>query len=121
MQEFVLCLVILATRKRVQKLFEGHLFIRKIFIQLVADIFLDCFFVTPDRIHIVTATPKMTVPILVFQVCMTIKNHPRTFALQIPHELGYAQVRGSTDKHMDVVRTRLSFVDFHFLLLAKRA
>ena len=63
----------------------------------------------------------MTVTILIFQVRMTIKNHQRTFTLQIPHELGYAQVRWNADKHMDVVWTRLSFVDFHFLPLAKRA
>ena len=110
---------ILATRKRVNVLFEGHLFIRLILVQLMADVFLDCLFVGPYRTHEVSPTPEMSVPIFIFQVRVTIKYQQGTFPLQIPHELRHAQVRRDAHQHVNVICTRFRFQNLHLLLLAQ--
>ncbi len=100
--------------------FEGHLFIRLILVQLMADVFLDCLFFGPHRTHEVPPTPEVTVSIFVLQVRMTVEYHQITFSLQIPHELRHAQIRWDTHQHVDVIRTCVRFQNLHFLLLAQR-
>ena len=93
----------LATRKRVYVLPEGHLFVRHILVQLMANVLLNRSFVRPYRIHIVSATPKVSIPIPVLHLCMAVKYHQGAFPFQVSHKLGHAQVRGDAHQHVNVV------------------
>ena len=77
----------LATRKRVYILSEGHLFKRFIFVKLMANVLLYCSFVRPYRIHKVSSTPKVPIPIPVLQLGMTVIYQQRAFPFQVPHKL----------------------------------
>ena len=82
-----LCLGILATRKRVNVFFHRDLIHHFVFNQLIADILFDHPLVLPYRIYIITTASEMSAAILVFQVCVAIKNHQRAFSLEKPHKL----------------------------------
>ena len=90
------CLLPLATRKRVHILFEGDLIICQVFFQLVLDILLDHLRILSYRIHKVSPAPKISTPIFVLQIRVSVENHQCAFALERPHELCYTHVRWDT-------------------------
>ena len=57
----------------------------------------------------------MSAAILIFQICVAIKNHQRAFSLEKPHKLGYTQMRRHTHQHMHMVNANFRFNDFDFL------
>ena len=76
-----------ATRKRVDVFFHRDLIYHFILNQLIADILFDHPLVLPCRIYIITTAPEMSAAILIFQICVAIKNHQRAFSLEKPHKL----------------------------------
>lgn len=114
----VLCLGILATRKRVYIFLETDLIFRDVFLKLIAYIFFYTFLILPDCIYVVSPAPKMPVPIFVFQIRVPVEYHQGTFSLQIPYKLRYAEVRWDTHEHMDMIRARFRLYDLHAFCLA---
>ena len=78
-----LCLRILATRKRVYIFSERHLLCRLIFRQLVSDIRFYRVTVCSRCVNIISSAPKMTIPVLILQIRMTVKYHLRTLPFLI--------------------------------------
>ncbi len=69
------CLIILATRKRVYKLFECQLVVGKIFRKLILYVFRNNLFIAPYGIYIVSSAPKVSGAIFVLQICMSVEYH----------------------------------------------
>ena len=113
------CLRILATRERVYLFFQRYLIIGNVFLKLVPYVFLYRFFVPPHSVNIVAPTPEMPVAIPVFHICMPVKNHERTFALYISHDLSNAVLWRNADQHVDMIRTQLRLDYFYSLLIAQ--
>ena len=88
-----LCLLILVTRERVEIFFHAYLIRRSVLLKLVADIFCNYLFISSYCIHIISSAPKIPRPILVFQICMSVKYHQATLSLEESHELCCTQVR----------------------------
>ena len=61
-----LCLLVLATRKRVYILFYANLVGYLIFSQLILNIFLDLLFVLSYRVYEIPSSPEVPISILVF-------------------------------------------------------
>ena len=87
---FYLALLILGTRKRVDKLLHANLFRHRIFLQLVPDIFCYPFLIPSYCVDVVSSAPEMSVPILVLHIRMTVEDHQRAFSFQISDKLRYA-------------------------------
>ena len=68
----------------------------------------------PTCIHKIPSTPKISTPILVFQIRMSVEYHQRTFALESPHKLWYTHIRWDTHQKMYVVGACFSLNNFHF-------
>ena len=60
--------VFLPPHKRVNIFLETDLACRNIFLQLILDVFLYRFFISTDRIHIISSAPKMSVTVFVLQI-----------------------------------------------------
>ena len=88
-----LCLFILVTRERVKIFFYAYLIRRSVLLKLVADVFCNYLFISSYCIHIISSAPKIPRPILVFQICMSVKYHQATLSLEESHELCCTQVR----------------------------
>ena len=114
----LLLLTAILSRERIKQLRMCQFVFCQIFHQLVSDILSNHFFITAYSINKVAATPKMTVAILVFQLCMTVKDHQRTFTLQITYKLRYTQIRGNTHQHMNMIWTQLGFFDYNSFTFA---
>ena len=84
---FLLCVLVLATRKQVNKLFQSYLVCDLIRCQLVSDILCYLLLISSHCIHIISSGPKVSISILIFQICMPIKYHQTTFSFQIPYNL----------------------------------
>ena len=119
LKRLLLCLVVLATRKRVYVLLQRKLFHHAVFAQLIADVLLNRFLIATNCIDIVSATPKMAAPVFVFQIRVPVENHQRAFALQVTHELRHADVWRDTQKHVDMIRTCFGFENLHVLLFTQ--
>ena len=70
-----LCLLVLATRKRVHKLLDAHLVGYLIFLELVSNILLYLLFVSAYCIHIIPSGPEMSVAVLIFEIRMPVEYH----------------------------------------------
>ena len=114
----LLLLTAILSRERIKQLRMCQFVFCQIFHQLVSDILSNHFFITAYSINKVAATPKMTVAILVFQLSMTVKDHQRTFTLQITYKLRYTQIRGNTHQHMNMIWTQLGFFDYNSFTFA---
>ena len=114
----LLLLTAILSRERIKQLRMCQFVFCQIFHQLVSDILSNHFFITAYGINKVAATPKMTVAILVFQLSMTVKDHQRTFTLQITYKLRYTQIRGNTHQHMNMIWTQLGFFDYNSFTFA---
>ena len=66
--------LLLVTRKRVRVFFECQLIVDDIFLQLILDLLGDLLIILSRRIHIVPSAPKTSIPILVLQVRVTLKD-----------------------------------------------
>ena len=110
-------LFFLATRKRVVILFHAYLVAHDIFLQLIPHIFRYFSFVPSYRIHVIAPAPEMSVSVLVFQVCVSVKDHQCALSFQISHELCYAYIRRYLHKHMYVIRACIRFKYFYFLCI----
>ena len=108
-----LCLGVLATRKRVYVLFEAYLITRDIVLQLIFHVLSYRFFISTDRIYVITSTPKMSIPIFVFQIRMSVEYHERTFSFQISHKVRYIYIRRYAHQHMYMIRARFCFMYFY--------
>ena len=113
------CLIILATRKRVNILFESQLIVRYVLLQLISYVFFNRFFVLPHCIYIVSSAPEMPVAIFVLQIGVPVEDHQRALPFQIPHKLYYTQIRRYLHKHVYVVGTCFCFDDIYFFLFAQ--
>ena len=113
----VFCLVVLATRERVDIFFQAYLIRCKIFFQLIPYVFCYHPFVLSYGIYKISSTPKVPIPILVFEICVPIENHQRTFALEETHELCYTKIRWNTHWHMYMIRACFCFDYFHLFSL----
>ena len=100
---FLLCLGILATRKRVYEFLDAYLVGYLVLLQLILDVSFNCFFVSPYCIYEIPSGPEMSVSILVLQIRMSIKYHQRTFSFQISHYFRYTVLRWYTRKHMNII------------------
>ena len=70
-----LCLLVLATRKRVYILLDTHLIGYLILLELISDVLLHLLFVLAYCIHIVPSCPKMSVPVLVLKIGVSVEYH----------------------------------------------
>ena len=70
-----LCLLVLATRKRVHILLDAHLVGYLIFLELVLDILLYLLFISSYRIDEISSCPEMSVTVLVFEIRMSVAYH----------------------------------------------
>ena len=70
---FYLCLGILATRKRVNKLFQAHLIRYLIFVKLMLDVLRNLLLISPYCVNIVFPCPEVPISILVFQVRVSVE------------------------------------------------
>ena len=70
---FYLCLGILATRKRVNKLFQAHLIRYLIFVKLMLDVLRNLLLISPYCVNIVSPCPEVPISILVFQVRVSVE------------------------------------------------
>ena len=84
---FYLCLGILATRKRVNKLFQAHLIRYLIFVKLMLDVLRNLLLISPYCVNIVFPCPEVPISILVFQVRVSVEYHQTTFPFEISHDL----------------------------------
>lgn len=65
---FYLCLGILATRKRVNKLFQAHLIRYLIFVKLMLDVLRNLLLISPYCVNIVFPCPEVPISILVLSL-----------------------------------------------------
>ncbi len=72
---FLFALFYRLTRKRVYILFECHLVVLQILFYLILNVLLYLFCIFSYRIHIISSAPEMPVPILIFQVCVSLIDH----------------------------------------------
>ncbi len=63
---FLLCFIILATRKRVDVFPKRQLFHGLVFRQLIPDVRGNRMRISSRRVDVIPATPEMTIPVLVF-------------------------------------------------------
>ena len=70
-----LCLLVLATRKRVNILLDTHLVGYLIFLELVLDVLLYLLFISAHRIHVIPSGPEVSVAILVLEIGVSIEYH----------------------------------------------
>lgn len=78
---FLLCLGILATRKRVYEFLDAYLVGYLVLLQLILDVSFNCFFVSPYCIYEIPSGPEMSVSILVLEICMSVEYHQAAFSL----------------------------------------
>ena len=77
----VLCLGILATRKRVNELFQAHLICYLVFVKLMLDVLRNLLLISPYCVNIVFPCPEVPISILVFQVRVSVEYHQAAFSL----------------------------------------
>ena len=106
------------TRKRVYELLHTDLVCYLVFAQLVLDVFLNCSFITPHSIDKIPSAPEMSVPIFVFQICKSIKNHQCTFPFSYSHESWYRHLRRYWHQHVNMIYARLRLQYLHIISLA---
>ena len=53
---------------------------------------LDYFLVAAYRIHKIPSCPKVSIPVLILQVGMSVKYHQAALSFQVSHNLGYAKL-----------------------------
>ena len=70
-----LCLLVLATRKRVNVLLDAHLVGYLIFLELVFDILLYLLFVPAYCVHEIPSGPEMSVAVLLLEICIAVEYH----------------------------------------------
>ena len=99
----LLCLGILATRKRVYELLYAHLIRYLICLQLLFDIFLYLLFISSYCIHEISSCPEMPVSIFILQICMPVEDHQTAFSFEISHYLWYTILWWDTDEHVDMM------------------
>lgn len=85
---------------------------------LLLDVFLYRCFIESYRTHIIPFGPKFSVAEFVLQVCVPIKNHQGTFALQISHETRHADLWRDTHQHVNMIGHKMSFYDINSLIPA---
>lgn len=90
-----------------------------ILLQLVSDIFLYLLFVASYCIHIISSTPKMSIPVLVFHIRILFKYHQTTFSFEISHNLRNTILGWYRHKHMYMVFARFRFYDLDLLVLTQ--
>ena len=78
---FLLCLGILATRKRVYEFLDAYLVGYLVLLQLILDVSFNCFFVSPYCIYEIPSGPEMSVSILVLEICVSVEYHQAAFSL----------------------------------------
>ena len=71
---FLLCLGILATRKRVYEFLDAYLVGYLVLLQLILDVSFNCFFVSPYCIYEIPSGPEMSVSIFRFACLSNIIN-----------------------------------------------
>jgi len=86
---------------------------------LLSHLLRDRRFIQSHRTHIVAPRPQVPVPILVFQVGMSIKDHQRTLPLQVPHEARHAHLWRDRHQQMDMILHRFPLDDFYPFPLAQ--
>ena len=79
------------------------------------------FFVSADCIYVISLAPELAVPVFVFEVCMAVEYHQRTFSFQIPHKRWHAEFWRDAHQHVDMVRAGLCFKYFYVFVGAKRS
>ena len=109
----LLALFHLLTRERVNIFFQAQLVVRNVFMQLIPNLFLDRRFVFSHGVNVVSSAPEMPVPIFVFQVGLSVKDHETALALEISHERCDTQVRRNLDQHVDVIWAAFGFHNPH--------
>ena len=77
----MLCLGILATRKRVYEFLDAYLVGYLVLLQLVLDVSLNCFFVPPYCVYKIPSGLEMSVSILVLEICVSVEYHQAAFSL----------------------------------------
>ena len=77
----MLCLGILATRKRVYEFLDAYLVGHLVLLQLILDVSFNCFFVSPYCIYEIPSGPEMSVSILVLEICVSVEYHQAAFSL----------------------------------------
>lgn len=83
------CLFPFATRKRFHVFFDGYLILCKIFFQLILNVFSNHTFIFSNRIDIILSAPKVSISILILQICMSIQCYQCAFTLGIIYKLCY--------------------------------
>lgn len=112
----IFCLLAHDTRKRVHKLFQIYLVCYFIFSQLISYVLLYLLFVASHCVYEIFSCPKMSISILIFQICMSIKYHQRTLSFQIPHKLCHTYVWWYFHQHVYVVWACFCFDYINFFL-----
>lgn len=113
---FLLAFFYTLTRKRVHILFYRQLFFCVIFPQLIPDIPPYRLLISSYRADIVTSTPKMSVPLFIFQIRVFFEYHQTAFSLQVPHYLRYTVFRWDWNQHMYMIFTCFCLQYLHFLI-----
>ena len=71
------------------------------------------------RADIVSFRPKVSVPKLVFQVCVLVKDHECAFSFEVSHETRHAHLWGNAYQHMDMIRHHMSFDNLYTFVSAE--
>jgi len=90
---------------------------RNVLFQLIFDVLCNRLFIPPNCIYVLPSAPEVTIPVFVFQIGVSVEYHQTAFPFEIPHELRYTQTGWNAHQHMDMIRARLCFYDFHTFLL----
>ena len=68
---------------------------------------------------IISSTPKMSIPVLVFHIRILFKYHQTTFSFEISHNLRNTILGWYRHKHMYMVFARFRFYDLDLLVLTQ--
>ena len=86
---------------------------------LLLNVFLYRCLIESHGTDIVPLGPKVTIPKLLLQICVFIKQHQCALPLEISHKLRYTQFRWNTHQHVYVIRHQMPFYKLYILIRAQ--
>ncbi len=106
------CLAVLATRKRAGIFLQTYLLLVRTLLPVDFIYILQSFCGFALRIYEIPSAPEISAFVLVFLICVPVKDHQATCSLEIPHALCCTNVWRHTHEPVDRIWARFCFVDF---------
>lgn len=97
--------LLLFSCERIYVFLHTYLIAHYIFLQLCTYVFFYLFCILPYCINIIASTPKVAIPIFIFEICKFVKNHQRTFPFEVSYNLLYRVFGRDSHKHRDMILT----------------